>query len=256
MTFTDSYQEGTGPVLLVVDPETVTAAAFALAFWEGNTSASRCAAPGVSKGGKRPGAVDCSLLNTCAETSRLQGRPVTCLSMAPLEVTTNIRPASSLFFQPLKALIRANRDAPACRASFEACAGVGASANRNVVYRTIALSVAGKHENGTSVRVLWRNATAPAGRMRRGRRGTPQARSCLSSASSSPSRRSRSPSRPPPAGAGSLTAGVAGILAHMAHLGVAGFATGSRTAYSSVGAPSSRTRSVVPSLAPSCSSWR
>jgi hypothetical protein len=40
MTFTDSYQEDTRPVLLVANPETVTAAAFSLMLWEGNPLAS------------------------------------------------------------------------------------------------------------------------------------------------------------------------------------------------------------------------
>src|SRR5215207_5119699 len=48
--------------------------------------------------------------NTCAETACRHPRPVTCLMMVPSGATTNSRPASSVFFQALNALIRSNPD--------------------------------------------------------------------------------------------------------------------------------------------------
>ena len=45
----------------------------------------------------------------------------------------------------LKTRLYANLDAPECLASSAACAGVGTSANRNVVYRIAARSLPGGH---------------------------------------------------------------------------------------------------------------
>ncbi len=102
---------------------------------------------------------------TCADTSERQARPVTSNSATPEPSTTKRRPAFSVFFHALNALIRsnpvhgiftapssvppldasrafrcsrrpwlnANRAAPSCRASARACSADGSAVNWNVV---------------------------------------------------------------------------------------------------------------------------
>lgn len=71
--------------------------------------------------------------------------------MVPSGAATNMCPAAWLCFQALRvdtlrlkgvqnqleALVVANLDAPACLANIAVCEGVGASANRKVVYRIV-----------------------------------------------------------------------------------------------------------------------
>lgn len=109
--------------------------------------------------------------NTCWHTSVRHRRPVTTGSATPTVSTVNTRPAASVFFHPLKVLIRsnpvqgtvmlgsvrradsavltmrrhwlnANRAAPACRDSTTACSTVGSRQNLNVVCRVIDSSIA------------------------------------------------------------------------------------------------------------------
>ena len=104
--------------------------------------------------------------NTCWHTWLRHASPVTTGSDTPSVSTMNTRPASSVFFHALKALIRsnavhgtsmswsvrrpvsavctrpkhwlnANREAPACRASTSCCLTVGSRQNLNVVCRLI-----------------------------------------------------------------------------------------------------------------------
>ena len=105
--------------------------------------------------------------NTCWHTWVRHANPVTTVSAHPFGSTANTRPASSVFFHALNALIRsnpvhgtstsgsrrrwvsavftrrrhwlnANRAAPACRANTSCCSTVGSRQKRNVVCRVIA----------------------------------------------------------------------------------------------------------------------
>jgi hypothetical protein len=97
------------PALSVSQSEAVATAALPLSPWEPDPSLAP-ATLGVGVGGKRAAEVDRGLSNTCADTSCRQTSPVTCLVTVPSEATTKTRPAPSLRFQALKALIRSNPD--------------------------------------------------------------------------------------------------------------------------------------------------
>ena|SRR5215211_2227652 len=110
MAFADPDQATAMLMPLVAYPEALAAATFAFVLREANPRALACAAPGISKCGKRPTAVNRGFLKHLCRDPTPPGQPGHLLVDDPLGATTNSRPASSLIFHLLNALIRSNPD--------------------------------------------------------------------------------------------------------------------------------------------------
>jgi hypothetical protein len=105
MIFADADSVAAAWILLVAETKAVVIASFTLAFREANLAVTTL---GVSS--KPSTRSTAASSNTWAETSFRQESPVTSLVAVPSESTTNTRPALSLVFQRLKALIKSKPD--------------------------------------------------------------------------------------------------------------------------------------------------
>src|SRR5215207_10674151 len=108
MTLTDPNARRSTVARLVAEPEAVAAAPFAFAPREPDPAALAHGGLGLGMGGECPTKVDRGLLEHLRGDRLPPPQPVTCLMMVPSGATTNSRPASSVFFQALNALIRSN----------------------------------------------------------------------------------------------------------------------------------------------------
>ena len=143
-----------------------TATGFLLEAGKAHSLAFALAGSGVRPGFEPLTQIDRGFLEYLLAHLGRHAKPVTTVSATPSVSTVNTRPASSVFFQALNALIRsnpvhgtsasgsvlrwvsavftirrhwlnANLDAPACRASTSCCSTVGSRQNLNVVCRLI-----------------------------------------------------------------------------------------------------------------------
>jgi hypothetical protein len=110
MAFADPDAEGTSSALSIVQPKAVAAASLALESREAGLAIFALAVLRLGVGGKGPTEVDGSLLEHLCGDLLPPGQAVACLVTVPSRATMKMRPASSVLFQALNALMRSNPD--------------------------------------------------------------------------------------------------------------------------------------------------